>query len=71
MDAEPHESADDLLTHCTWCGTPIAHNTVPAHLANIFCSRHCELEGNFWLLQEMCEIEINHLSWPDSSRDSL
>ena len=71
MEAESHESAEDLLTHCTWCSTPIAHNTIPAHLANIFCSRRCELAGNFWLLQEMCEIEINYLAWPEESGPGL
>jgi hypothetical protein len=72
MESEPLESGDELLTHCSWCYTPIAHNTIPAHLANLFCSRQCENAANFWLVQEMYEIEINYLPWsPDGSCENL
>jgi hypothetical protein len=58
-----HPDAKDLVTACTWCGAEIAPNPIPAEVANLFCSRHCENEANFWLLQEMCEVEINYLPW--------
>jgi len=76
MESEPVNAGEDLLSHCGWCGTSIAHNPIPAHLANLFCSRRCENEANFWLVQEMYEVEINYLPWSldgsaDGSRDGL
>ncbi len=64
MELDSSKPMDDLLTACTWCGASIADNPIPAEIPNIFCSRRCEIEANFWLLQEMCEIEINYLPWP-------
>jgi hypothetical protein len=63
MEPEFSHPANDELTACTWCGATIAHNIIPAEIANLFCSRHCEVSANFWLLQEMYEIEINYLPW--------
>jgi endogenous inhibitor of DNA gyrase (YacG/DUF329 family) len=69
MKSESHHPAEDLLTQCTWCGAPLAYNLIPAEYANLFCSRHCEIDANFWLLQEMCDIEINYLVWPPARTD--
>jgi len=61
---------DDLgaLTCCTWCGEPLGQNVMPARSATLFCSRKCEIEGNFWVFQELCAIEITHP--PQSNKDS-
>jgi len=58
MQCNRHLPDDDKLTTCTWCGAPLGRNVMPAHSAKVFCSRRCEIEGNFWLYQEMCVIEI-------------
>ena len=73
MESGPYHPADDLLTACTWCGVAIAPNPIPAEVANPFCSRRCEIKASFWLLQEMCEIEIDYLPWSlgDSRGESL
>jgi hypothetical protein len=31
---------------------------MPTRSASLFCSRRCEIEGNYWLFQELCVIEI-------------
>jgi hypothetical protein len=33
---------------------------MPPHSAKVFCSRECEIDGNFWLYQELLMIEITH-----------
>ncbi|MGA3125426.1 MAG: hypothetical protein ABSD13_01820 [Candidatus Korobacteraceae bacterium] len=46
------------LTTCTWCGARLGQNVMPLQSAKVFCSRGCEIEGNFWLFQEFCSIEF-------------
>jgi hypothetical protein len=43
---------------------------MPAHSASVFCSRRCEIEGNYWLYQELCVIEITRPLWQADGRDS-
>jgi endogenous inhibitor of DNA gyrase (YacG/DUF329 family) len=64
MEINSSKPMDNLVTACVRCGASIARNPIPAEFANLFCSRRCEKKANFWLLQEMCEIEINYLPWP-------
>jgi hypothetical protein len=51
---------EEPQTNCTWCGEMLHRNAMPQRSAGVFCSRRCEIEGNFWLFQEMCAIEITH-----------
>jgi hypothetical protein len=46
-------------TPCIWCSVGPGKRVAAANQSN-FCSRRCEIEANFWLFQELCEIEITH-----------
>jgi len=72
MESDKPTPEDAALTSCTWCGATLGQNVMPANSAKLFCSRRCEIEGSFWLFQEMCAIEITfptHLSQGDRDRD--
>jgi endogenous inhibitor of DNA gyrase (YacG/DUF329 family) len=60
MEPDQYLPDDGTLTTCTWCGSQLGKNEMPEHSATVFCSRRCEIEGNFWLYQEMCVIEITN-----------
>ena len=64
-DQDPTE--DGASARCIWCGAPLGQNAMPPHSAQVFCSRRCEIDGNFWLYQELLVIEITH---PQDSADS-
>ena len=72
---EPDQKPPDdiqALTVCTWCGEPLGQNVMPAKSAKLFCSRRCEIEGTFWVFQELCAIEITHPPQPNEEpRDTL
>ena len=53
-----YPSVDAKPTTCTWCGAPLGRAVMPKPAADVFCSRHCEIEANAWLYLEMCEIEV-------------
>ncbi len=58
MESDKPIPDDGALNRCTWCGAKLGQNVMPAKSAKLFCSRRCEIEGNFWLFSEMCAIEI-------------
>ena len=60
MESDRNLPDHDALTVCTWCGAPLGQNVMPKQSAKLFCSRSCEIEGNFWIFQELCAIEITH-----------
>jgi hypothetical protein len=60
MLSHPHLPDEGTLTTCTWCGGQLGKNVLPRGCAIVFCSRHCEIEANYWLYQEMCVIEVTH-----------
>jgi hypothetical protein len=60
MQSDRYLPDDGTLTTCTRCGAQLGHNSMPEHSASVFCSRKCEIEGNFWLYQELSGIELTH-----------
>jgi hypothetical protein len=58
MQSDRYLPDDGSLTTCTWCGEQLGQSVMPARSSSVFCSRKCEIEGNFWLYTEMCVIEV-------------
>jgi endogenous inhibitor of DNA gyrase (YacG/DUF329 family) len=72
MESDKSLPDDGALTVCTWCGAELGQNVMPAKSAKLFCSRRCEIDGNFWLFSEMCAIEVTLPPQSDESdRDGL
>jgi endogenous inhibitor of DNA gyrase (YacG/DUF329 family) len=69
MESDQHLPDYDALTVCTWCGAPLGQNEMPKQSATLFCSRRCQIEGNFWVFQELCAIEITNPQQNKDSRD--
>jgi hypothetical protein len=56
---------------CIWCNVGLGKRTNPRTSPISFCSRRCEIEANFWLFQELCEIEITHPpGWQEDTHNS-
>jgi hypothetical protein len=71
MQSDRYLPDDGTLTTCTWCGAELGLNAVSKQSAAVFCSRKCEIEGHYWLYQEMCVIEItNPQQWSGDHCDS-
>lgn len=70
MLPDPFLPDEGSLTTCTWCGGRLGQNVMPAGIATVFCSRRCEIEGNFWLYQEFCVIEMTHPQSTEGHCDS-
>lgn len=48
----------ERLTHCSWCKGEMPAERLKSKRVLLFCSKRCELDAAFWLLQEMCAIEV-------------
>jgi hypothetical protein len=70
MQPERHSPDEGELTRCVWCGAELGQNAMPPQSANVFCSRGCEIDGNFWLYQELLVIEITHPQSAEGACDS-
>ncbi len=72
MESDDRHLPDyDALTNCTWCGAPLGQNAMPSQSAKVFCSRSCEIEGNFWVYQELCAIAITNPPQPNKHPRNL
>jgi hypothetical protein len=70
MQSDRYLPDDGSLTTCTWCGAQLGRTVMPGRSAGVFCCRLCEIEGNYWLYQEMCVIEITHPHSNEGNCDS-
>ncbi len=70
MQSDRYLPDESELSTCTWCGAQLGLNVMPKQSAKIFCSRHCEIEGNCWLFQEFSTIEITHPTQLEGNCDS-
>jgi hypothetical protein len=60
MESDRHTPDYDALQVCTWCGAPLGQNAMPPQSSKLFCSRSCEIDGTFWIFQELSAIEVTH-----------
>jgi hypothetical protein len=56
MQSDRYKSKQDAP--CIWCGEPYNEGFSRAQSKDLFCTRRCEIEARFWLLDQFNSVIV-------------
>ena len=67
MQNDRHNNQGITVGACVWCRSEYVVGCSRAREQNIFCSKKCEIEARFWLVDVLRDIEKLRQSPEDNS----